>query len=108
LTLHQPKPCARGQINELRHGAIARMLREARRVDEAAAEQEVHPRLQMREVGHLDEHLATGPHHAKQLREGRPAPGSRCSSTSRHSARSNDAAPKGNEDSDPVVTCADE
>ena len=45
------------------------MLERIGRADQPPGEQEVHARLQVREVGHRDEQLAAGREHAKQLGE---------------------------------------
>ena len=62
-----PRPSR--QLQVLANRAIARMLVFRRRADQASAHEKLHPRLQVREIGHRDEQFATGPQHAVQLRE---------------------------------------
>jgi hypothetical protein len=61
---------ALGHRDVLLRGAVARMLGFRGRPDQAAGQEEVDPRLEVREVRHGHEDLAAGPEHAPQLGEG--------------------------------------
>ena len=63
------KPARRASSRYSADRAIARMLELGRGPDQASAQQEVHARLQVREVGHRHEQLAAGPQHAVQFGE---------------------------------------
>ena len=62
-----PRARARSRYSPI--GRSPGMLGEVRRANQPPGEQEVHARLQVREVRHRDEQLAAGRDHAKQLRE---------------------------------------
>ena len=67
--LDQPEAAGARQIEILGDRPIARMLGEIRRVNQPAAQGEVHARLQVREIGHGDEELTARRDHAKELRQ---------------------------------------
>ena len=63
------KPARRAERQVLAERAVARVLQRVRRANQAPGQQEVHARLQVREVRHRDQQLAAGRQHAEQLGE---------------------------------------